>query len=145
MRKNMKKAILLSLCWLLTSPSFASGQEKSATDSIALKSFWQKFKTAVIAGNKETVSSLSQFPIGMSYGMESIKSKAELYRRYREVFNQQSQAAQCFTKKQPVVDRKNRSRFSVACPDKAGHEVVVYEFEFTRTGWKFIRLDNTNE
>jgi hypothetical protein len=81
----------------------------------------------------------------MSYGVESIKSKAELYRRYREVFNQQSNAAQCFTNKQPVVDRKNRRQFSIACPDKAGRDVVVYAFELTKAGWKFVRLDNTNE
>jgi hypothetical protein len=121
------------------------GQGKLPPNSSTLGSFWQTFKTAVVSGNQETVASLSQFPIGMSYGIKSIHSKTELYQRYREVFKQQSDAAQCFTKKQPVVDRANQRRFSVACPDKAGNEVVVYEFERTRTGWKFVRLDNTNE
>jgi hypothetical protein len=36
-------------------------------------------------------------------------------------------------------------RFSIACPDEAGNEVVIYEFERGRKGWKFVRLDNLNE
>ena len=36
-------------------------------------------------------------------------------------------------------------RFSVACPDTAGNEVVIFQFERGRAGWKFVGLDNTNE
>ena len=141
----MKKAMLASLCVLLISPSLVLAQRSPTLSSNALGLFWQKFKTAVISNRKATVASLSQFPIELSYGKVPVKSKAELYQRYREVFNEQSDAAKCFAKKQPVIDRQKPKQFSIACPDRGGREVVVYEFELTRTGWKFIRLDNTNE
>jgi hypothetical protein len=107
--------------------------------------FWQKFKTAVINSDKNAVASLSKFPIGMSYGIRSIKNKPELLRRYKEVFNEQTDAAKCFATKQPERDSTSSRKYSVACPDAAGNEVVIYEFERGVTGWKFVRLDNINE
>jgi hypothetical protein len=109
------------------------------------KVFWGKFKTAVINADKNTVASLSKFPIGMSYGIRSIKTKAELVRRYKEVFSQQTDAAKCFAAKEPEKDSTNSRKYSVACPDAAGNEVVIYEFERGAGGWKFVRLDNINE
>jgi hypothetical protein len=109
------------------------------------KVFWGKFKTAVINSDKGTVASLSKFPIGMSYGIRSIKTKAELTRRYKEVFSKQTDAAKCFAAKEPEKDSTNSRKYSVACPDAAGNEVVIYEFERGAGGWKFVRLDNINE
>ena len=140
----MKRLILLSLSLLLSGTALAVALAKPAQDA-SLQNFWQKFKTAVISGNKEAVSNLSRFPIGMSYGIRSVRTKAELRRRFRQVFNEQSDAAQCFAKKQPELDTANPKRFTVACPNEAGDEVVIYEFELTRTGWKFVSLDNINE
>jgi hypothetical protein len=111
----------------------------------AVQIFWQKFKTAAISGNKEAVSRLSSFPIEMPYGIRNIRNRADLRRRFRRVFNEQSNAAQCFAQKQPVVDTENPKRFTVACPNEAGDEVVIYAFLWTRTGWKFVGLDNINE
>ena len=111
----------------------------------AVQAFWQKFKTAAISGNKEAVSRLSQFPIEMPYGIRNIRNRADLRRRYRRVFNEQSNAAQCFAQKQPVIDTENPKRFTVACPNEAGDEVVIYNFAMTRAGWKFVGLDNINE
>jgi hypothetical protein len=68
-----------------------------------------------------------------------------MLRRYREVFSRQANAAQCFSRKQPEVDAQDEKRFTVACPDSAGNEVVIYEFQRTRWGWKFVGLDNINE
>ena len=140
----MKKAIVLCLFLLLGGTALAMTGGKS-TQSDAVKTFWQKFKTAVIAGDKETVAAMSKFPVGMSYGMASVKNKAQLLRRWREVFNEQSDAAKCFDKKGPEMDAQNPKRFSVACPNEAGDEVVIYEFLRTATGWKFASLDNINE
>jgi hypothetical protein len=109
----------------------------------AFKTFWQKFKTAVISGDKETVAAMSRFPIGMSYGIRSIRTKADLLKRYKEVFNTQSDAVKCFGKKEP--EKEGTKKYSVACPDAAGNEVVIYQFELTKTGWKFVALDNINE
>jgi hypothetical protein len=128
----MKTITALSLALLLT-----------GADSF--DSFWQTFKTAVSKRDVETIARLSKFPIGMSYGISSIKNKVQLARRYRQLFNEQTDAAACFNKAKPEVDAANPKLFSVACPDAAGNEVVIYHFEQTRPGWRFTGLDNLNE
>ena len=128
----MKTITTLSLLFLLT------GADTTET-------FWQSFKTAVSKHDVETIARLSKFPIEMSYGMASIKTKAQLTRRYRQLFNEQTNAATCFEKAKPEVEAGDPKRFTVACPDAAGNEVVVYHFEQTRGGWKFTGLDNLNE
>lgn len=142
----MKRSIVLCLFLSLAGTALAVTVSKPAQeDNKSVQVFWQKFKTAVIGGDKQTVASLSRFPIGMSYGIRSIKNKADLLRRYREVFNQQSDAAKCFAEKEPQKDAANPKRYVVACPNEAGDEVIIYHFELTRTGWKFTALDNINE
>jgi hypothetical protein len=133
------KLIAVLISFALFTSSF--GQDNNND----FKVFWGKFKTAVVNSDKNTVASLSKFPIGMSYGIRSIKTKAELIRRYKEVFNQQTDAAKCFAAKEPEKDSTNSRKYSVACPDAAGNEVVIYEFERGAGGWKFVRLDNINE
>ena len=128
----MKTITILSLLLLLP-----------AADSA--ETFWQSFKTAVSKRDVETIARLSKFPLGMSYGSPAIKTKAQLSRRYRQVFNEQTDAAACFSKATLEKDPENPKHFSVACPDAAGNPVVVYHFEETRTGWKFTGLDNLNE
>ncbi|HEU4768484.1 MAG TPA: hypothetical protein VFS77_13975 [Pyrinomonadaceae bacterium] len=107
--------------------------------------FWEQFKAAVSKKDADAVAALSKFPIGMSYGIPSVKSKLELRKRYRQVFNEQTDAATCFSKAKPEIDPENAKHFTVACPDAAGNEVVIYHFTQTRTGWKFTGLDNLNE
>jgi len=128
----MKTLTTLSLLLLLT------GADSADT-------FWQTFKTAVSKRDVETIARLSKFPLGMSYGIPSIKTKAQLSKRYRQVFNEQTDAAACFAKAKIEMDAENPKHFSVACPDAAGNEVVIYHFEQTKTGWKFASLDNLNE
>ena len=128
----MKTLTTLSLLLLLT------GADSAET-------FWQTFKTAVSKRDVETIARLSKFPLGMSYGIPTIKTKAQLSRRYRQVFNEQTDAAACFSKAKIEMDPENAKHFSVACPDAAGNEVVIYHFEQTKTGWKFSGLDNLNE
>ena len=135
-----RRSTVLGSVLLVWIASFAVHGKAQATDSF--NAFWDQFKTAVIKGDKETVAALSRFPIGMSFGISSIRNKAQLLRRYREVFNQQTNAAKCFEKKSP---EKDRAKYSIACPDEAGNEVVIYAFERTKTGWKFTGLDNLNE
>ena len=128
----MKTITALSLALLITSAE-------------SFDNFWQTFKTAVSKRDVETIARLSKFPIGMSYGIPSIRNKAQLTKRYRQLFNEQTDASTCFNKAKPEVDAANPKKFSVACPDAAGNEVVIYHFEQTRTGWKFTGLDNLNE
>jgi len=137
--RNLKRTVVLVIALLIPLATFA---QQSDAD---FKTFWGKFKTAVINSDKNAVAGLSKFPIGMSYGIRSIKTKAELIRRYKEVFSQQTDAAKCFATKEPERDSTNSRKYSVACPDAAGNEVVIYEFERGAAGWKFVRLDNINE
>ena len=80
----MKTITTLSLLLLL-----------SGADSA--ESFWQSFKTAVTRHDVETIARLSKFPIGMSYGIPSVKTKVQLSKRYRQIFNEQTDAAACFS------------------------------------------------
>ena len=111
----------------------------------ARETFWQQFKTAVTKRDAQAVARLSQFPIAMSYGVPTVKTKAQLAKRFRQVFNEQTDAAACFSKAKPEMDPDNAKAFTVACPDAAGNEVVIYHFRQTKTGWKFAALDNLNE
>jgi hypothetical protein len=111
----------------------------------ARETFWQQFKTAVTKRDVQAVARLSQFPIAMSYGVPTVKTKAQLAKRFRQVFNEQTDAAACFSKAKPEMDPDNAKAFTVACPDAAGNEVVIYHFRQTKTGWKFAALDNLNE
>src|SRR5215207_3394416 len=110
----MKKTTTLSLLLLLTGTSLAINQTASSFET-----FWQSFKTAVTKRDVETVGRLSRFPLGMSYGIPSIKTKTQLTKRYRQVFNEQTDAAVCFGKAKPEMDVDNSKHFTVACPDAA--------------------------
>jgi hypothetical protein len=133
----MTSLLLSTICVIAGLPFFVVQDARQA--------FWQQFKTAVTNRDVEAVARLSKFPIGMSYGIPSIKTKAQLAKRYRQIFNEQTDAAACFGKAKPETDPENAKMFTVACPDAAGNEVVIYHFTQTKTGWKFTSLDNLNE
>src|SRR5438874_483410 len=58
--------------------------------------FWQKFRSAVIAGDKAAVAEMTKFPVSMPYLVKAVKNKPEFLRRYAEVFKGEANAAQCF-------------------------------------------------
>lgn len=135
----MKK--LFVLCALLALTAIAVPAQRGES----IESFWQKFRTAVIAGDKQAVARLTSFPLGMSYGIPSVRNRAALLRRYRQVFSEQSDAAKCFATAKPETEAGKPREFSVACPDAGGNEVVIYHFARGRMGWRFVQLDNINE
>jgi hypothetical protein len=124
--------------------SLLSRSRSQSTDP-SIDAFWARFKSAVISSDKNAVANLSQFPIQMPYGVASIRTRSQLVRRYRELFNVQANAQECFAESKPTIDANNRNRFEVGCKDAAGNEVVVYGFVRTKTGWKLKSLDNINE
>jgi hypothetical protein len=138
----MKKITALSLLLVLAVTSFAWPPEQAGN---SFESFWQAFKAAVTKRDIETITRLSDFPIEMPYGFPMIRTKAQLTKRYRQVFNQQTDAAACFANAKPEKDDDKGKVFRVVCPDEGGAEVIVYYFVLTRTGWKFSSLDNINE
>jgi hypothetical protein len=138
----MKKIVTLSLILLLAGSSLATSSQQTNN---SFETFWATFKTAVSKRDVATIARLSKFPIGMSYGIPSIRTKAQLTRRYRQLFNEQTDAAACFAKAKPEADAEDPKHYTIACPDAGGSEVVIYHFEQTRTGWKLTGLDNINE
>jgi hypothetical protein len=78
--------------------------------------FWKKFKSAVIAGNKAAVEEMTKFPLSMPYGVKAVKNKQEFLRGYDEIFKGEANAAQCFTKaKQKSLSAR---RYEIYCPFK---------------------------
>jgi hypothetical protein len=130
---------------VLTLGLFTSAPSQTTQTDADFKVFWEKFKAAVIKVDKNAVASLTKYPLAMSYGIRSIKTKPELLRRYREVFNQQTDAAKCFASKEPSKNENSPKVFTIVCPDEAGNEVVAFDFARGKTGWRFVGLDNYNE
>jgi hypothetical protein len=140
--------LILSVDTIALSTAHRQTQTKPVPRADSVASFWEKFKAAAIKSDKETVAALSRFPISRGYGMASISNKAQFIRRYRDVFFNETNAAQCFPKASPVVDKQRPQEFTISCPfarDGGGDEPFVYTFTRTRTGWKFTSFENINE
>jgi hypothetical protein len=110
--------------------------------------FWKKFKSAVAAGDKAAVAGMTKFPLLMPYLQKKVKDKADLLRRYDEVFKGEANAAQCFAKSDPKKDAGKG--YEIYCPftktpNDTENTPIRYYFELTSTGWKFAGLDNVNE
>lgn len=138
----MKRAIILSMCLLLSGAALATPGQ-SWKDDEAFKAFWQKFKAADISGDKETIVALSSFPVRMPGRVRAIRDAADLRLRYKEVFNRRANASKCFARDdsdpvgQPEGERPNE--YAVFC-DAGGGDVVVYTLKLTKTGWKFTKF-----
>ncbi len=136
----MKRAAVLLLCLFLSGTALPVGRANSEQSDNTLQSFWTRFKMAVISGNRETVTQLSKFPIGMSNPAPNIENRSELRRRFREVFVDQVNAPQCFARTEPSLDTENRELFTVACRYNNGSDAAAYQFEHTKSGWRFTHF-----
>jgi len=113
-----------------------------------LPAFWNKFRSAIIAGDKAAVAEMTKFPISMPYSVRAVKNKMEFLRRYTEIFNGEANAAQCFASAKP--EKQSARRCEVYCPfketpDDRENAPIRFIFELTNSGWKFAGLDNINE
>jgi len=113
-----------------------------------LPAFWNKFRSAIIAGDKAAVAEMTKFPISMPYSVRAVKNKVEFLRRYTEIFNGEANAAQCFASAKP--EKQSAGRCEVYCPfketpDDRENAPIRLIFELTNSGWKFAGLDNINE
>lgn len=136
--------VVLALLLGMNASALPQTPAKPAQDD-SIEAFWGKFRTAVIKGDRPAVANMSQFPISMPYGMAAVRTRSQLIRRYRDVFNHEGSAAKCFVDARRETDPARPRNFSVPCKNSAGDEVVIYSFERTRNGWKFTGLDNINE
>jgi len=142
------KKLSITVFLLMLIGSVAGGAERSYAANDSLNAFWEKFKAAVIKGDKETVAALSAFPIGMGYGIKSIRNKAQVMKNYRDIFAHETNAANCFRTAKPAIDKKRPKEFTVGCPFAEGgsnEEPFVYTFKLTRYGWRFTGFENINE
>lgn len=138
-----RKFALAALMVLLVNSIFPVAASVK-TDS-GIEAFWTKFKAAVIKGDKPGIVAMTQFPVAMPYGQASIKTGAQLLKRYRQVFNSEANAAKCFADARPETDPARPKEFTIGCDNGSGVKVVIYTFQLTKTGWKFKSLDNINE
>lgn len=148
----MKQTIVVICLTLVTTASAISaidtgpGANKPTMVDAEVDAFWERFREAVRKENKPAVAGLTKFPIGMPYGMASVRNRAQLIRRYRDVFNHEGSAAsKCFETAKPVSDPTRPKEFTVGCKNSAGDEVIIYHFQRTPVGWRFTALDNINE
>ena len=110
--------------------------------------FWNKFESAVIAGDKASVADMAKFPLSMPYLVKAVKNKQDFLRRYNEIFKGEANAAQCFKSGKPL--KVSTQRYEIYCPfqetpDDMENAPIRFEFELTNSGWKFAGLDNINE
>ena len=110
--------------------------------------FWQKFKSAVIAGEKAAVAEMTKFPLSMSYMEKAVKNKHEFLRRYDEIFKGEANAAQCFGSAKPR--KESAGHYEIYCPFKDTpndweNAPIRFIFELAKSSWKFAGLDNVNE
>ena len=113
-----------------------------------LSTFLGKFKSAVIAGDKATVAEMTKFPLSMPYEVKAVKNKEGFSRRYDEIFKGEANAAQCF--KSAEAQKESDRRYGVYCPFKDTpndweNAPIRFIFELTKSGWRFVGLDNINE
>ncbi len=113
-----------------------------------VSAFWKKFKTAIVAGDKATVTEMTKFPLSMPYLVKAIKNKEDFLRRYDEIFKGEANAAQCFATAEP--QKESARRYEIYCPFKQSpndweNAPIRFVFELTKSGWKFAGLDNINE
>lgn len=126
---------LVALCLVVAPVNAAAPQAKA---SPAMKQFWSKFQSAVAKNDKEAVAALTKFPLGMPYGVRSIKTRAQLISRYGEIFD--AETKRCFAGAQPQVEDANVKKFSINCG-----EAMMYWFEFVGGTYRFTTVDNVNE
>ena len=110
--------------------------------------FWKKFRSAVIAGDKAALVEMTKFPLSMPYLVKAVKNKEDFLRRYNEIFRGEANAAQCFATAEPR--KESDRRCEIYCPFKETpgdreNAPIRFEFESTKSGWKFAGLDNINE
>ena len=110
--------------------------------------FLGKFKSAVIAGDKAAVAEMTKFPLSMPYEVKAVKNKEGFLRRYDEIFKGEANAAQCLKGVEP--HKESDRQYDIYCPFKDTPEdkenaPIRFIFELTKSGWRFVGLDNINE
>lgn len=139
--------VILAFCLFSSGNAFGFIANQRQNDA-NFKIFWTKFRSAVARKDKAAVANLSRLPVLMPTYQRSVRTRADFLRRYNHIFDGEANAAKCFQNAPP--QKSSETRYEVACGfknDKLGDggEPIVYSFELTKNGWKFVGLDNINE
>ena len=110
--------------------------------------FWHKFTSAVTRDDKAMVADMTKFPLSMPYQIKAVTNKESFLRRYDEMFKGEANAVQCFGNIEP--HKESDLRYEIFCPFKEtpkdkDNTPIRFIFELTKSGWKFVGLDNINE
>lgn len=127
-------ATLAALC-LVAPPANVPARENA---SPAMKAFWATFQNAVAKNDREAVAAMTKFPLGMPYGVPSIRTRAQLLKGYAKIFD--AETRKCFATAQPQVEDAKAKRFSINCG-----EAMMYWFEHSAGAYRFASVDNVNE
>ena len=89
---------------------------------------------------------MTNFPLSMPYLVKAVKHKQDFLRRYNEIFKGEANAAQCFASGKP--QKVSKQQYEIHCPFKETpndmeNAPIRFEFEQTKSGWKFVGLDNS--
>ena len=138
--------VIRLLTWLVSIVILLLGSNALAESDFS--AFWHKFKPAVIASNKAMVADMTKFPLSMPYEVKAVKNKEGFLRRYDEIFKGEANAAQCF--KSAESQKESDRRYGIYCPFKDTpndweNAPIRFIFELTKSGWRFVGLDNINE
>jgi hypothetical protein len=114
-----------------------------------IQSFWKKFQKSVVSRNKIAVAEMTKFPLSMPYGVKTVKNRADFIKRYDEIMDFEADSKRCFAS-QKIEKDENSKLYFVNCtfksePETSEDRPILYYFEKTKTGWKFVSLDNINE
>ena len=121
---------------------------QTASAQTDFSAFWKKFSSAVMTGDKATVSEMTKFPLSMPYLVKAVKTKSDFLGRYDEIFKGEANAAQCFKSAEP--HKESDRQYDIYCPFKGTpndleNAPIRFICELTKGGWKFAGLDNINE
>jgi hypothetical protein len=133
----MRKGFVIALLSLTVGSGFGVVPRQAAQNDSDFAFFWKRFKTAVIARDKRTVVRLTKFPLAVAENVPYVENSSDMYRRFDEVFTQQTSAARCFANQQPIADTEVSGRYTVSCLSTQDN-FVVYEFDRTAAGWKLL-------
>lgn len=133
----MKNLILLTLLFLSffafigRGTAYAQKKQKLSSASKTFQVFYDKFRNAVVKGDKKTVASLTQFPFqyGFDAGDEGTFSKTQFIKRFKDVFGGERPI---FAQKNPVFYTEGGT-YNLTDESDASH----YIFEKKGASYKF--------
>ncbi len=133
--KNFLFSIVFAAAIFVFGSQNAAAQAETRLNSSpkAFQTFFAKFMTAVRAGDKASVASMTRFPFeyGFDTGNEGRMTKAQFMKRFNEIFGRSPK--RFLTEKNPLFTRGDRGSYVIMTDDAANLTFVKSgaSFKFT--------------